>query len=194
MDVSDDPLRWQTIDSSTDYTCPGFDVRVDEVRLPSGATSSYHTVEEVDTVVILAFTPTNDVVVIDEWRQAVGHLVQGLPAGGIEPGESITAAAHRELAEETGYAADSLNPLTEAEPANGLLDATHHAVVARGCSPTAERDLDANESIRVDTLSYDELVEAIQSGRVRDGRTAWAVLYHEVFGDMDHSHQSEDND
>jgi len=76
-----DDLAWETLDTDIDYRCPGFDVRRDEVRFPDGETDGYHYVDEAPAVVVLPLTPDGDVVVIDEWRQAVGRVNRGLPAG-----------------------------------------------------------------------------------------------------------------
>lgn len=179
METPDDPLAWETLDSELDYRCPGFDVRCDTVRFPDGTEGAYHSVEEPDAVVVLPFTPSGDVVVIEEWRQAVSRLNLGLPAGGLEPDDDdLAAAARRELAEETGYEAAALDAVGSFEPSNGLLDVTHHHFVARGCEPTGEQRLDDNESIRVGRRPFAALRDRALAGDLRDGRSALAVLRH----------------
>ena len=194
-------LAWETLDSDIDYTCPGFDVRRDEVRFPDGDTDGFHYVDEPPAVVVLPLTPDGDAVVIDEWRQAVGRVNRGIPAGTMEPadegdagadgadgGESgrgasddaIERAAARELAEETGYEADSFERLTTVEPTNGMANAVHHHVLATGCEPTADRELDHNESIAVETVPYDDLLAAVVDDELRDGRAVTAVLWYEL--------------
>jgi|GEM_PF-161230 len=162
MDDADaDDLQWATTDSAIDYTCPGFDVRRDEVTLPDGTDTDYHYVDEPAAVVVLPFTPDGDVVVIEEWRQAVGRVNRGLPAGSVEGVDGdLAAAARRELREETGYEAGTVTHLFSAEPTNGIANSVHHAFVARNCTPTGERNLDFNESIRVETADYDALLAA----------------------------------
>ena len=180
-DSADDELRWVTTDSAIDYTCPGFDVRRDEVTLPDGTETDYHYVDEPHAVVILPFTPDGDVVVIEEWRQAVDRVNRGLPAGSVEDADGdLAAAARRELREETGYEAETVTPLCAAEPTNGIANSVHHHFVARGCTPTAETDLDFNESIRVDTAAYDDLIAAALDGDLRDGRAMLALTQYEL--------------
>lgn len=199
MNADDDgDLSWETLDTEIDYRCPGFDVRRDEVRFPDGQADGYHYVDEPPAVVVLPLTPAGDVVVIDEWRQVVGRVNRGIPAGTMEPTDAdsetlgggpgdgdpsdaaVERAAARELAEETGYEADSFERLTTVEPTNGMANAVHHHVLATSCEPTADRELDHNESIAVETVPYDDLLAAVVDGGLRDGRAVTAVLWYEL--------------
>jgi len=170
-------LAWETRASATDYSCPGFDVVRDDVRLPDGTETEFHYASEPPSVVVLPFTPAGDVVVIEEWRQAVDRVNYGLPAGGLEDEDTDpVAAARRELTEETGYEAGPIEQLATYEPANGLFDSVFHYVLARDCEPTGEQDLDHNESIRVDTTTVSDLRNRALSGALRDGRSALGIL------------------
>ncbi|WP_440005798.1 NUDIX hydrolase [Halomicrococcus sp. SG-WS-1] len=179
----DDSLAWETLDAEVVYSCPGFDVVNEDVRMADGAETEFDYLSEPESVVVLPFTSDGDVVVIEEWRQAVSRVSRGLPVGGVEPDdEHLDAAARRELAEETGYEAETVDHLTTVEPANGIADSVLHYFVARGCTPTAEQELDHNESIRPETTTFDALRDAVADDEVRDGRTVLAVLYYDAFG------------
>jgi ADP-ribose pyrophosphatase len=181
--VEDDPLAWEVLDSEVAYTCPGFDVQREEVRLPDGTETDFDYLVEPPSVVVLPFTPEGEVVVIEEWRQAVRRVNRSLPVGGMESDDGDRdAAAHRELREETGYEADRVEFLTSVEPANGVANSVLHFFVARGCTPTAEQELDHDESIRVNTTTLDELREHVAGRGIRDGRTTLGLLYYEAFG------------
>lgn len=179
-----DPLAWETDDRRVAYTCPGFDVINETVRLPDGEETEFDYLSEPPAVVVIPFTDEGDVVLIEEWRQAVDRINRGFPVGGVEPDDpDLEAAARRELAEETGYEAETVESLVTVEPANGIADSVLHVFVARGCRPTAEQRLDHNESIRPSRASYDELLDAVRAGEIRDGRTVLGVSYYELFGD-----------
>lgn len=177
-----DDLVWETLNSQTSYTCEGFNVVTQEARLPDGTEVEFDYLSENEAVVVLPLTADGEVVAIEEWRQAVERVNCALPAGSIESEDDAPAdAAHRELAEETGYEAGSVDHLTSVEPANGFSDSLFHYFVAHDCEPTAEQRLDDNESIQVDTTTFDELVEAIREGDLQDGRSAFAVMYYALF-------------
>ncbi len=181
-----DELTWETLDARTAYTCEGFDVVTEDVRLPDGTEAAFDYLAEGESVVVLPFTPNGEVVVVEEWRQAVKRVNRGLPAGSVEPDDDEPAdAVRRELAEETGYEAGSVEPLTSVEPTNGFADAVFHYFVARDCEPTAEQQLDYNESISAGTTTFDELVERVRTGDLRDGRAATAILYYALFEDSE---------
>ena len=175
-----DDLAWETLESTIDYSCPGFDVRLDRVRYPDGTEGEFHSVTEPESVVVLPFTPDDELVVIAEWRQAVGRVSYGLPAGSREPDDAdLAETARRELTEETGYVADSVEPLLAVEPINGVADVVHDYYLAEGCRPDGAQDLDHNESIRVETTTFPALRDRVLAGEIRDGRTVLGVLFYD---------------
>lgn len=174
-------MQWQTLESEVAYCCDGFDVITEQVELPNGTRTDFDYLHEDESVVILPFTAGGDVVVIDEWRHAVRRVNRGLPAGTLESGEQPAEAVERELREETGYDAGSFQHLTTVEPANGFSNAVFHYYVAHDCEHAGEQHLDHNETIKPTTTQFEALVEATREGELRDGRSAFGVLYYLAF-------------
>ena len=178
--MSEDSLRWETKATEVDYSSPAFDIRRDAVELPDGTVTDYHYVDESAAVVILPLTPEGDVVVIEEWRQAINKVNRGLPAGSLEGDEDVFDAARRELREETGYEAGSLEHLLTVEPSNGIANSVHHHFVAHDCEPAGDQQLDDNESIRVDLTDYDAYLASVVDDELDDGRSALTVTHYEL--------------
>jgi ADP-ribose pyrophosphatase len=180
--MTSDSLAWETLNTRIAYSCDDFDIYNQEVRFPSGQRDDFDYLSESEAVVVLPFTPNEDVVVIDQWRQAVERVNRALPAGSIESDDdSHETAARRELTEETGYEAGSVEHLTTVEPANGISDSVFHYFVARDCEPTAEQNLENKESIRVQTMTFNDLLNAVRENKLRDGRSSMAILYYGLF-------------
>ena len=174
-------MEWQTIEREIGYTCEGFDIVSEQVELPDGERAAFDYLAEGESVVVLPFTEDGEVVVIDEWRHAVGRVNRGLPAGSVEGDERLLAAAGRELREETGYEAGEFERMASVEPANGFADAIFHYYVARECVPVGEQALDRDESITVETTTFEQLLGAVREDELRDGRSAFAVLRYLLF-------------
>jgi ADP-ribose pyrophosphatase len=120
------------------------------------------------------------VVLIRNYRVAVDRRVIELPAGTLEPGEDPIAAAHRELAEETGYRARSMDLLASFLSSPGILDERMHLYLATGLEP-GETDLQDDERIEPLVLPWEEAVAMARDRRIEDAKTLIGLLYCDLF-------------
>jgi ADP-ribose pyrophosphatase len=112
------------------------------------------------------------VVLIRQYRSAVGSDLWEIPAGTLDTGESPAECAARELEEETGYRAESLAPLAEFYTSPGFCDEIIYMYLAAGCTATGSQSLDDDEHIvESRTFPIDEALEMVSSGEIRDGKT-----------------------
>lgn len=134
--------------------------------------------------VLLPILDDGRVVLVRNYRMAVGKWLIELPAGTLDPGESPAETARRELAEETGYRAKSMEPLTAFYPSPGILDERMHVFVATGleAGPT---HLDAGEEIEVMPVAWQEALAMARDGRIEDAKTIAAILFYELFRQQD---------
>lgn len=132
-------------------------------------------------VLILPMLDAETVLLIKNYRYAVGRTLLELPAGTLEKGELPLDCAGRELQEETGYLAGKLAPLGTFYTSPGVLSEQMFAFVATDLEPT-EQALQEGEDIEVLPTKFADAVRMIREGRIVDGKTVAALLWHERWG------------
>lgn len=170
---------FRTVRSRHEYR--GFSsVRVDELEGPGG-TFTREVVEHPDAVAVVALDGAGRVALVRQYRHPLGEALLELPAGTLDvTGETPLEAAHRELAEEVGLAADTLEPIGRIWNSAGWSDERTHLFLAATTRPaprpvgfTAE---DEEAEMAVEWHPLDALVAAALTGSIEDAKTAVGVL------------------
>lgn len=149
--------------------------RVDTVALPDGSTAIREIVGTPGAVVIVPLTDDGQVRMVRQYRSAIGEFLLELPAGTLEPNELPEQAAPRELAEETGDRAAHWQRLTRFYTVPGICDEYIHLFLATGLTP-GQTNQEADEFIEVVTLPFDEALEMVRRGEIRDAKTIIGLL------------------
>ncbi len=131
-------------------------------------------------LVVLPILPDGRVVLIRNRRFAVEQTLWELPAGTREAGEEDEAGALRELEEETGYRAGTLEPLLSFYATPGICDEKMIAFVATDLAAT-EQALDDTEQIEVVPVDRPTFREMLRDGRITDAKTLACGLYWLMF-------------
>jgi ADP-ribose pyrophosphatase len=135
-----------------------------------------------EAVLVVALTADDRVVLVEEFRPAVNAPVISPPAGlvGDEGPEDPAEAARRELAEETGYEAESFERLARGPGSAGQSSETVIFYLARGARKTGEQAAHDRGSIRVHAVPIAELsrfaADREAAGALVDPKV-WAGLY-----------------
>ena len=150
-----------------------FDLVRRKVELPSGLEQDWELVEHPGAAAIAAITEDGELVVVRQFRAAVGDWTVEIPAGRLDPGEDPREAAERELEEETGYRARHWSLLRSFLPAVGFCSEVIHLFEARGLEalPGGGRPSDADEEIEVLRMRPEELLRQEPA----DGKTLLAA-------------------
>lgn len=152
-----------------------FSVTSDQVREPHGITARRDVVRHPGSVVVLALDDRKRVLVERQYRFAADQYMWEIPAGRIDHGETMLAAAKRELLEETGYTARRWRKLLSYYASPGFLDETMNVFLAEGLR-AGKAQPEADEFIQVHFVPLRKMVKMAASGRLRDGKTLSAVL------------------
>ena len=108
-----------TVKSDKIYEGKVINLKVDTVELPDKRYSKREIVEHSGGVGIIAITEEDNIVLVKQYRKAIGKTILEIPAGKLELMEEPKGTAKRELEEETGYISDELKYLTEFYPTPG---------------------------------------------------------------------------
>jgi ADP-ribose diphosphatase len=154
---------------------------VDEVSEPGGVRGTREVVRQSGSVAALPVLDDGRIVLVRQYRYAVGEQVWELPAGRRDPGESPEAGARRELEEELGLRAGSLEPLSTFWTTPGFCDEVMHLFRATGLEPVPARP-EADERIEPGTFTLDEAMEMVRRGEIREGKTLVALLLEQARG------------
>ena len=153
-------------------------LRRDEVLLPNGKPQEYHVLELADAVAVVPVLADGSIVLVGQYRYTHGHTHWELPAGRIDEGEEPADAARRELLEETGHRAGTLEPLPGFYPTNGISAHFAHLFCATDCVCVGEPELEDSEQIIVRVFQREEVEALLDAGRIKDGFAALGLLYY----------------
>ena len=158
----------------TIYQETRFELRCCQVPLSDGSAEARGLMVHPGAVILLPILEDGRIIMIENQRWQVGQTLLELPAGTRELHESPERCARRELREETGYTSDNLRALPAFFAAPGVSTEIMHPYEARGLTFIGQ-SLAPDEVIDVVPMSSSELVGALCSGRIVDGKTI-AVL------------------
>jgi ADP-ribose pyrophosphatase len=154
-------------------------IRHDDVVIPNGEHRKREVVEHPGGVVVVATLPNGNLLLIRQYRYALGQHLLEFPAGKREPNEEPQVTIARELEEETGYLADHWEEITYVYTSPGFCNEKIYIYKASGLhlSPNPRRDED--EYIELLEASVEEVRQMIRSQRLVDAKSvcAFGLLY-----------------
>jgi ADP-ribose pyrophosphatase len=169
----DTPITPHTV--RTVYAGRIFTVQVESITLPKGHALDAEIVRHPGSVVIVPVTEAGEVILVRQYRHALGRSAWELPAGSLKPGEDVKAAALRECHEEIGSVATTLEPLGAFYPTPGYCDEKMNFFLATGLRAPGEHDAevhqDDDEDIETKAFTRDVLHSMITTGDIIDLKT-----------------------
>jgi ADP-ribose pyrophosphatase len=153
----------------------------DTVRFPDGSTGELDVVRHAGAAAIVPFLtdPTGDdpqILLIRQYRYAAGGFIYEIPAGMLDKGEDPLACAHRELKEETGCTAGSMEHLFTLLTTPGFTDERIDIYMATGLE-RGDTAHESDEFMTLETVTLSSALGMVQRGEISDGKTAIGILY-----------------
>ncbi|MBI4283221.1 MAG: NUDIX hydrolase [Chloroflexi bacterium] len=143
--------------------------------MPSGRKTTREIVEHSDCVAIIAIDAEANVLLVKQFRQAVGKELLEIPAGGIERDEEPVAAVRRELQEETGYLPRKVEGLGGFYSAPGYCTEYLYLYLATDLVPS-QLYAEDTEIIKLVTVPLSQIPGLITSGSISDAKSIAGLL------------------
>lgn len=170
----DDQAR--IINSNTIYNGRVVALKVERVVEPGGVETTREVVCHPGSVVVIPHLPDGRLVLVRQYRHAVGENLWELVAGGLEREETPLEGARRELREETGYEASLLKPIMEFYPSPGILSEKMHLIEAWDLT-VSKGQPDEDERIETGFFTLEAVLEMVRSNSIKDAKTLVGVLW-----------------
>lgn len=150
-------------------------LKVDTVQLPDGRTSTREIVEHPEVVTVVAVDVEDNVLLVRQFRYALGKELLEIPAGGIDGDETPEEAVRREMQEETGYLPKKIVRLGGFYSAPGFTNEYLHLFLATDLTPS-RLSAEDTEGIRLERLPVAKIPELVVSGRLEDAKSLAGLL------------------
>jgi len=163
------------------YTGRIINLDVDTVRFPDGSQGEMEMVRHPGASAVVPFLsdPRGEdpqLLMIRQYRYAALDFLYEIPAGRLEPHEDPATCARRELQEETGCTAATVEHLHTMYTTPGFTDEKIHLFLAYDLT-RGESSRDVDEFITVEVVALTSALEMIRDGRIKDAKTALGILY-----------------
>ncbi|MCP4694235.1 MAG: NUDIX hydrolase [Desulfobacterales bacterium] len=147
-----------------------FTLSRENVTLMNGVTMDVDVIRHPGAAAIVPRISEKNILLIRQYRHAIGDYIWEIPAGTLDPNETIETCAKRELTEETGHAAGEMQKIGEIVPVPGYSDERIHIFLADNLTPS-HQNLDADEVLDVHEIPFSDAISMIQAGEIMDSKT-----------------------
>ena len=168
-------MEEKTLKSEKIYEGKIVTLRVDTVELPDKKHSKREIVEHSGAAAVVPVTKDGKVILVKQYRKPVETVLLEIPAGRLEKDEDPEICARRELAEETGYSTDRLEKILDYYTSPGFSDEIIHIYLAKDLEAGKAKP-DEDEYLEVIEMPFEELLDRIMKGEIKDSKTAIGIL------------------
>ena len=169
------------VSSTRVYDGKIFKLDVDRIRFPDGSEGEMAVVRHPGASAIVPFLSDPrgddpDLLLLRQYRYAGGGYLYEIPAGRLDAGEEPLDCARRELREETGCTADSVEEMCAPLMTPGFADERIHIFLATGLT-RGETAYEADEFAEVHVVKLSRALSMIQQGEIVDAKSMIGILF-----------------
>lgn len=169
-------MSYEVLESKVTHEGKIVKITVDKLRMPDGSEAYRETViRGKNAAAVLAVDNDGSLIFVRQYRHAFGEMLLEIPAGVLEDGEEPEEGVLRELEEETGKKAETLEFLCEMYPTVGYCTEKIQLFIATDLTE-GQQKLDTDEFLEIEKYTPEEAVDMIYKGQIKDGKTIAAIF------------------
>lgn len=170
---------WPLLDSKLLGEFPVFRVRVDEKQSPrTGKPHQFYVLDAANWVNVLAVTPAQELVMIEQYRHGTNTVELEVPGGVMDShDESPLATAQRELREETGYEGENPRILSRIAPNPAIMSNACFIVALENCRLRHSTSMDSGEDLLTRLVPLSEINALALAGKIRHSLVLAALYF-----------------
>lgn len=160
--------KWKVLSSKQlIHIGPWLNVRQELVELPNGTQiPTWFIMDFPDWINVIAITKEGEMVMIDQYRHAIGETHYELVAGVVDEGEEPLHAAQRELMEETGFGGGEWSEFMVLSPNPTNHSNMSYTFLATGVERISDQQQEATEDIHVHVMTREDVLELLNNGEI----------------------------
>ena len=151
-----------------------FSANLDAVRLRTGRLTERIRIDHPEAAAVVPFLDSSRILMVRQWRYAIQRETLEIPAGKVDPGETMEQCARRELREETGYVAEHFLPVFSYYPAIGYSNEVIRIFACSSLERLSEVQ-DIDEISKVEIIEVEQIHDLIARGTIQDCKTVIGI-------------------
>lgn len=165
MPDSSEPEKWVKEDTELHADCRVFRILKSKFSCPArNREGDFFILDAPDWVTVVAITPNDELVTVNQFRYGIEALSLEVPAGMVEPGEDPLNTGVRELHEETGYTGTDPELLGWVYPNPAIQNNKCYVVAIKGAELTTPVDWDEHEEIQTRLIPLKNIPSMLANG------------------------------
>jgi 8-oxo-dGTP pyrophosphatase MutT (NUDIX family) len=174
---------WQKVRSKPAGDFRIFTIRTDTKLSPrTGHEHDVHVIDSVNWVNVIAMTPGQELVMVEQYRHGSNTVELEIPGGMMDPGEtSPVETGVRELREETGYEGENARILGQILPNPAIMSNLCYTILVQNCRYVSEVEFDHGEDLVTQLVPVREIPQLVSAGKIQHSLVVVALYYFDLW-------------
>jgi 8-oxo-dGTP pyrophosphatase MutT (NUDIX family) len=176
-------LPWKKIRSEPRGDFRIFTIRADRAVSPrTGAEHEVYILDSVNWVNVIAVTPDQQLVMVEQYRHGSNTVELEIPGGMMDATDaSPEATGARELREETGFVGNKPSLLGEIFPNPAIMSNKCYTVLIENCHCAHEVQFDHGEDMITRLVPISEVPALVAAGKIMHSLVVVALYYYDLY-------------